>query len=246
LKKPIIGVSPLFDITLRSMWMYGGYFEGIEDAGGIPVMLSIKNGPSEVDRILDVVDGIMLPGGHDICPLNFGENVSAFCGQTLPGLDDTEILLAKGAFKQSIPLLGICRGCQLINVAMGGTLYQDIKETVERSVPILHSQQYVIPKKDPVHSVSISRGSRLYECFGKETVWVNSFHHQANKTIAPTLVATAYAEDGVVEAVECGSKDRFILGVQWHPELMFRHNEDARNIFKYFVDYASGNVTGNV
>ena len=245
MKKPIIGVTPLFDIALQSMWMFCGYFEGIEDAGGIPVMLSIKNGPSELDRLLDVVDGIILPGGQDICPSYYGEKASSFCGPTLPSLDETEILLAKSAFERSVPLLGICRGCQLINVAMGGTLHQDINETVKRDIPILHSQKNIIPKKDPAHSISIIKDSRLFECFGKESIWVNSFHHQANKSIAPVLAATAYADDGIVEAVECISNDRFLLGVQWHPELMFRHNEDARKLFKYFIDRAANTQIGD-
>jgi len=242
MKKPIIGVTSMFDEALQSMCMHNGYFEALEDAGGIPVMLSIKNRQYEADRLLDVVNGIMLPGGHDIHPMNYGANVSNFCESTVPGMDEAEILLAKSAFKRGVPLLGLCRGSQLINVAMGGTLYQDINENFERNIPLLHIQKNIIPKEYPIHSVNIIKDSRLYECFGRETIMVNSYHHQANKVIAPVLFATAHAEDGVVEAVESVSKDKFFLGVQWHPELMFRHNEDARKLFRYFVDYAASGM----
>jgi len=239
MKKPIIGVASLFDIELQSMWMFSGYFEAIEESGGIPVMLSIQNRQHETDQLLDVLDGVLLPGGHDVCPLSYGENITAFCGPTVPKMDEAEMILAKGAFERKIPLLGLCKGSQLINVAMGGTLYQDIQEYVERSVPLLHIQKDIVPKAYPSHSVRISKDSCLYDCYRCETINVNSFHHQASKAIAPTLFAAAHAEDGVVEAVECISRDQFFLGVQWHPELMFRYHEDARKLFRYFIHCAT-------
>ena len=239
MKKPVIGVTPLYDLALQSMWILSNYFEAIEAAGGIPVMLSIKNAQPETDRLLDILDGVLLTGGNDICPLYYGENISEYCAATVPDLDEMEILLAKSAYERKIPLMGICRGCQLINVAMGGTLYQDIPSQIEREIPLIHAQKKIVPKEHPIHSVHILKDSRLYDCFGRDIIMVNSLHHQSCKTIAPQLFAAAHAEDGVVEAVESVLKDRFLLGVQWHPELMFLNNEDAFRLFKCFIDYAA-------
>jgi len=242
MKKPIVGISPLFDINLQSIWMYDGYFEAIEDAGGIPVMLSKNNGQYEIDRLLEVVDAIVLPGGKDVDPLYYGEAVSKHCGPIIPALDKADIMLARSGFERNIPVLGLCRGSQVINVAMGGTLYQDISAQTERSTPILHDQKGIMPKDHPIHSVRLSVKSRLYECFGCDSIMTNSFHHQASKDIGTGMFASAYAEDGIVEAVECNSKDHFLLGVQWHPELMFKRDDNARKLFLYFIEKAKDNI----
>jgi len=237
MRKPIIGVSPSFDPETRAMRINNSYFEAIEYAGGIPVMLSMHNKKAELDRLMEVIDGILLPGGRDILPLYYGENMLECCGATVPVIDDAEMLLTKTAFERGIPLLGICKGCQMVNVAMGGALYQDIAALADRKVQLIHTQGDAVPGDYPAHSVHISKDSRLYECFGHEKILVNSFHHQACKDIAPGFLAAAHAEDGIVEAVEPVSADRFFLGVQWHPEAMFKRDDYAQALFKYFINH---------
>jgi len=194
-RKPVIGVAPSFDQESMSLRISSTYFEAIEDAGGIPVMLSIRNSQSDADQLLDMVNGILLPGGKDILPLYYGEDILECCGAAVPFLDEAEIMLTKSAYERGVPILGICKGCQSVNVAMGGTLYQDIAAQAERRVPIIHRQERFVP-------------------------------------------GGSYAEDGSVEAIECACRDRLVIGVQWHPEMMFTRDENARRLFRYFVDYS--------
>jgi len=245
MKKPIIGITPLYNyiepqMSRIKMWMNNTYFDAVEDAGGIPVMLPWQSCKADIIRALEIVDGLILPGGNDISPLYYGEIVLEQCGGIHPSRDEAEMLLAKSAYENNVPLLGICRGCQVINAALGGTLYQDIPFQLEPKdgVKIIHSQT-TIPPEYPIHRVRISKDSRLYDCLGQEEILVNSLHHQAAKAIAPDFFASAHAEDGIVEAVEPISKDRFFLGVQWHPEAMFRNDENSRRLFRYFIDCAS-------
>ena len=235
--KAIIGVAPLYDMELQRIWMWDSYTGAIEAAGGIPILLPIKNRREDYERLLDIVTGIVLTGGHDINPLLYGENISKYNRAIIPERDETEIMLFKTAFKRGIPILGICRGEQLINVAMGGSLYQDIYEQAEASIK--HEQGDILPRDYPVHRVSITINSRLFECYNRDSIMVNSLHHQAVKKLAPGLIATSYSEDGIIEAIEYESRDRFLLGVQWHPEAMFRRDEDASKLFKYFIKHCS-------
>jgi len=243
MKKPIIGIAPQFDTAqIQARWIRlhisTTYFDAIAKAGGIPVMLPLQDNEEDLERVAEALDGILLAGGNDISPMLYGENVLEECGDITPIRDDSELLLAKFAYKKSIPTLGICRGCQVINVAMGGTLYQDIPSQVSRHhEKIIHSQKTISPEH-PIHRVNISKDSRLYDCFGKDSIMVNSLHHQAAKKVPPSLLASALAEDGLVEAVEGVAMDRFFLGVQWHPEMMLG-DKDALRLFRYFVDAAS-------
>jgi len=241
MKKPIIGISPVYDTSTSTpgITLPKAYLKAIEDAGGIPIVLSLWNGLAEVKRILEMVDGIMLTGGNDILPALYGADFSEHCGSTTPERDEAEIMLAKAAFKNGTPLLGICRGCQMLNVAMGGTLWQDIPTEAERTRPIRHEQRGVAPFEYPTHSVRISKDSHLYKFHRRETLMVNSSHHQAPRKVATSLVATAHADDGIVEAIESASPDRFLLGVQWHPEQMFHRDEDARELFRFFIAAAA-------
>ena len=242
MKKPIIGITPLFNAAepLRK-WMSNTYFDAIENAGGIPIMLPWYTNRADIARALEIVDGVVVAGGNDVSPLIYGENVLEECGDILPDRDEFEMAVAKYAYKNKIPLLGICRGCQLINVAMGGSLYQDIPSQLKDSNPkIIHSQK-TMPNDSPFHSVKISKDSILYDCLGQEEILVNSFHHQAAKAVAPGFFASAHSQDGLIEALEPIVKDRFFLGVQWHPEMMFRKDENSRRVFRCFLDYIANN-----
>ena len=241
MKKPIIGITPQFDTSqTQTRWhrlhTSISYFDAIAKAGGIPIMLPWQNDEDDVTRIVESLDGIVIAGGNDISPLLYGENVLEQCGDITPIRDESELLLTKFAYKNSIPLLGICRGCQTINVAMGGSLYQDIPSQLDHgNEKIIHSQK-TISGEYPSHRIKVSKDSRLYDCFGKEEILVNSFHHQAAKKVALNLFVSAFAEDGLVEAVESVAKDRFFIGVQWHPEMMVGVDEDSRRLFRYFID----------
>ena len=215
--------------------MYSEYMEAVELAGGVPLVLSINSSIADVRRLLDVLDGILLPGGDDISPLEYGGEISIACGPMVPQLDRLEIELTREAFQRGTALLGLCRGCQLINVAFGGTLYQDILSEKAVETPLLHNQKGLMPKDRPFHRVSIFKGSSLHDCLGQDEIMTNSFHHQAIKDVAPGLRAAARAADGLIEAVEAMEEGRFVLGVQWHPEFMFKRDENARRIFSSFI-----------
>ena len=232
--KPVIGMAALYDAELKRFWMGENYIRAIEDAGGIPVLLSLKN-DEDFEPLLDIVSGIMLTGGQDINPLHYGDNISEHCKLIMPERDETDMKLFNTAFKRGIPILGICRGEQLINVAMGGSLYQDIN--AQAAASIKHWQADILSANYPVHKIAVSKNSRLYDCFGREAIMVNSLHHQAVKTLAQGLTASAYSEDGIIEAIEYKSSERFLLGVQWHPEAMFRRDDNARRLFRYFIEH---------
>lgn len=141
-----------------------------------------------------------------------------------------ELAIVKIGMQQKKPILGICRGCQVLNVALGGTLYQDLVS--QKNTVLKHSQQ--APRGHASHTIEISKNSILYQIYQSESTKVNSYHHQALKRVSPELSATAYATDGTVEAVE-GTGDTFLLAVQWHPEGMVPHSEETRRLFAYFI-----------
>lgn len=233
MKKPIIGVAPLFDTEKDSYWMLPGYMQGIADAGGLPVILPLTDNAEDLAQLCDSVDGFLFTGGQDVSPSVYGEKKKSTCGETLAARDNTEKILLALAQEKDKPILGICRGIQFINAALGGTLYQDLPTEYGAEVNHCQSPPYDVP----VHSVSIIEGSELYKLLNVKNLRVNSYHHQAVKTLAPPLEAMAYSEDGLVEAVRLtGSK--FIWAIQWHPEFSFKTDESSRKIFKAFINAA--------
>ena len=230
MKKPIIGIVPLVDIERESYWMLPGYMKGIEQAGGIPLMLPLTSDEENLQQLAEELDGFLYAGGQDISPNLYAQRRSRMCGQSCHERDEMETILFSMVYEQDKPLLGICRGIQCINVVMGGTLYQDLPS--EHSSDTEHHQ---IPPYDvPVHSVKIIGDSPLYKLLKKETLMVNSYHHQAIKTLAPKLSVMAVSEDSLVEAVYVPNK-KFIWGIQWHPELSYLADENSRRIFSEFV-----------
>ena len=230
MKKPIIGIVPLVDIERESYWMLPGYMKGIEQAGGIPLMLPLTSDEENLQQLAEELDGFLYAGGQDISPNLYAQRRSRMCGQCCHERDEMETMLFRMVYEQDKPLLGICRGIQCINVVMGGTLYQDLPS--EHSSDTEHHQ---IPPYDvPVHSVKIIGDSPLYKLLKKEALMVNSYHHQAILTLAPKVSAMAVSEDGLIEAV-CVPKKRFIWGIQWHPELSCLVDENSRKIFSEFI-----------
>ena len=189
------------------------------------------------EKILAMVDGVLLSGGVDVDPQTYGEQPIPKMGAMDPDRDRFELKLVQKAIEKKKPLLAICRGIQILNVASGGTLYQDIYTQIPTSIKhVWHSVgSYDAPPRHPVHVVRIKRDSRIFKIFQEECLRVNSFHHQAIKKIGEHFAATAWAEDGVVEAIEHHGGE-FIVGVQWHPERMI--DGGMLRIFKAFVDSA--------
>ncbi|MBI2834739.1 MAG: gamma-glutamyl-gamma-aminobutyrate hydrolase family protein [Acidobacteria bacterium] len=190
------------------------YIESIRRAGGDPRVLNHASDP--LDRVLDEVDGLLLTGGADIDPALYGEDRHPAVEEVEPGRDHYEIALVNGAIDRDLPVLGICRGLQVLNVARGGSLIQDISS--ERPSDLKHSVRDA--KEDIAHTVSVTSRSRLAQALGRSTetpIGVNSRHHQAVGRLAPDLVVSGVSPDGIVEAVERPAS-RFCLAVQWHPE----------------------------
>ena len=218
------------------------YVHAVITAGGVPLILPlIKEDPREelLQAMLDKVDGVIFTGGNDVNPLHFGERSNGKTGPLLPERDEQELLLMKLAMaKPNLPILGICRGIQLINVYFGGTLIQHIPDT---GCPSHSLSMY--PRTLVSHYVDVKDGSLLQDITGVRRLGVNSFHHMAVDHCAPALVVTARADDGIVEAVELSENpdNRFFLAVQWHPEMM-RGNEDGEKIFQAFVEKCSRSI----
>ena len=230
LNRPIIGLIPLVDEERESYWMLPGYMQGIIDAGGTPVMLPLTDNEYIIRQLANKCSGFLLTGGHDISPLLYGEKPLPECGACSDERDRMEILLLKRIIELDKPVLGICRGIQLINAVLGGTLYQDLPTQFNSTLE--HHQKP--PYDKPVHDISIYRDTPLYELLNTEKISVNSYHHQAVNELSDKLLPMAKAEDGLTEAVYMPQK-RFVWGIQWHPEFSYRSDENSRLIFERFV-----------
>lgn len=246
MKKPVIGITcsieekedrnrkyPLiypFDYIKRQ------YYLAIEKAGGVPILLPNLKDLSLIDYILKVVDGLLISGGYDVHPQNYGEEIRRSNVKITPDRDSFELTLVKKARDGGIPILGICRGHQLINVAFGGTLYQDISLRKEFTLEHKIKQSSRFKKR---HQVIIKEGSKLFSILRKKEIEVNTSHHQLIKKIAPGFAASALSkEDGVIEAME-SLEDNYLLSVQWHPEVSFKE-KNSKAIFASLIEAAKG------
>ena len=207
------------------------YLKSIEKAGGIPLVLPIFDDEEALERYVDMCDGFIVPGGIDVNPLSYGENPHPLLESNSIVYDDYEIHLIREIFNTSKPVLGICRGIQIINVAMGGTLYQDVSLASDGIFRHYQKEE----SHHPSHRVSIEEDSILHNLFGSE-LYTNSFHHQSLKDVAVGLKVTARAEDGIIEAVE-GTDGPFLLALQWHPECFVTREDNVMlRIFEALVE----------
>ena len=229
--KPVVGVMPLWDDEKDSLWMLPGYLDGISQAGGLPLIFPFSEDEEELKQLMSRCDGFVLTGGHDVSPDLYHE-------EPLPGLvsccrkrDVMETIVLRNAIENDQPVLGICRGIQLINVCLGGTLYQDIPSQCPSDVN--HHQP--APYDRPIHDVLVDPASPLYGCLQVSRLPVNSCHHQAVKKLADGLRPMAAAPDGLIEALY-RPDSRFLWAVQWHPEFSYRSDARSRAIFGAFTD----------
>lgn len=230
MKKPLIGVVPLWDETKNSLWMLPGYFDGLLNAGAVPVMLPLTADAAVLKRLAAECDGYLFTGGQDVQPGFYGQTAAPECGETCPVRDAMEAELLTLALQADKPVLGICRGIQFLNAALGGTLWQDIP--AQHPSGTVHHQ--TAPYDAPSHAVALVPGTPLHRLLRVDTLPVNSLHHQAVRELAPALRAMAAAPDGLVEAVYMPAK-RFVWAVQWHPEFNFESEPSSRSIFAAFV-----------
>lgn len=230
--KPIIGLTPLFDAEQDRLYMRQNYMEAIIAAGGIPVVLPLTDDSADISALARLCDGYLFTGGPDVHPSLFQEDTMRYCGSIDEKRDTLEIRLLHEVCALDKPVFGICRGIQLINVAFGGSLYQDIEAQCD-GVPIAHDQKR--PYTVPVHTVKIEEDSPLYRIVEQKELMVNSMHHQAVKSLAPSLRSAAMSKDGLSECVWLPGK-KFFLAVQWHPEYLWRTQHHQQKIINAFVN----------
>ena len=227
---PLIGILPVVDEEKKSK-IENTYIHAVEESGGNVIMLPYTENSESIKRFVQMCDGFIFSGGADIEPWRYGEKKSEKCGETTPYRDAIEFAVFSEAVKTNKPIMGICRGSQLINIAFGGTLYQDIPSEIETD--LTHKQEH--PHSEPAHEAGVVSGSLLHKVIGKSRIHINSLHHQAVKKLGEGLLPMAIADDGVIEGTYLPG-ERLLWGFQWHPEKTFDNSEDSRLIFKKFVE----------
>lgn len=229
--KPIIGVTPLFDYQKNSIWMVPGYMNGIAEAGGLPLILPLTDKICDLSELVEKCDGFLFTGGNDINPALYNAPKSPVFAELSAERDAMEKELFELCLEHEKPALGICRGIQLFNALLGGSLYQDLPTEHPSSI----NHQMRPPYHLPVHTVKLVPGTPLQKYIGKSSLKVNSYHHQAVKSLAPCLRLQAFAPDGITEALYLPAH-KFLHAVQWHPEFMHKSDPDSQKIFKFFTD----------
>ena len=230
MKKPMIGVTPLWDAERQSVWMLPDYLDGIKAAGGLPVVLPLEMSEEDANQVVETCDGFLFTGGQDVSPVLYGMKDATGTIVASPERDKKETLLLSKALQADKAVLGICRGLQFINVFLGGTLWQDLPSQHPSEIAHRQGKPYGVPS----HQVKLSGG--LKSLLGKDILEVNTLHHQAVKDLGKGLTAMAIAPDGIVEAVQMLCK-RFVWAVQWHPEYLFRTDKDSLAVFSCFVEH---------
>ncbi|MBQ9307235.1 MAG: gamma-glutamyl-gamma-aminobutyrate hydrolase family protein, partial [Clostridia bacterium] len=214
-----------------NLMIHHGYADGVLKAGALPVMLPLTDDEDVLEEYIARCDGFLFAGGPDVDPAYYNETVHPKCGRITAPRDTLEIRLMRSLLALQKPVLGICRGIQVMNVVMGGTLYQDLNSEYA-DVQCEHMQR--LEEYVPVHRVDVTPHSRLHEITGNTSLTVNSLHHQAVKTVGKGLTVCAVSEDGLVEGLEVEGHP-FFLGVQWHPERMFTRDSASLALFEGLI-----------
>lgn len=234
--RPRIGITMRLELETNRFYLARYYSEAVEAAGGLPVHIPLIPDGDFVKGVFDGLDGLLLPGSDsDIDPQRYGQQPHPQLGSVHPEKDETDLLALAEAEARAMPVFAICFGLQSLNVSRGGSLIQDIPSQLPEAIK--HTQG--APRDRHSHRVRLLEGSILGQLGGSESAPVNSHHHQAIEKLGRELLATAWAPDGIVEAVEDPRSDRFVLGVQWHPEIAWEKDSLSRSLFGRFVSEAS-------
>jgi putative glutamine amidotransferase len=209
------------------------YSDAVRCAGGIPVAIPYCDDPEVVTEMAQRLDGVVLTGGGDIDPSLFGEEPLPGLGEIVPERDRMETALVRLLLERDKPILAVCRGCQVLNIAVGGDMYQELY--TQREDLLQHRQRS--PRHHATHAIHLVTGTLLHRLAQENTVRVNSFHHQAVRRVPPPLRVAARTTDGVIEAIE-SARHRFVVGVQWHPECMAERDAFSRRLFQALVEAA--------
>jgi putative glutamine amidotransferase len=235
-RKPVVGIPCRFNWTNNYYELRETYPEAIYVAGGIPLMVPLIPEADYIDNIIEQFDAICLSGAvSDVDPLRYGREPKPALGPIVPRRDETDALLLEAAERRRMPVLAICFGIQSLNVHRGGTLIQDIESEVKGALK--HMQGEVFWRRS--HSINITEDSVLARLAGSTSTAVNSHHHQAIDIVGRDLVPIAWSADGVIEAVVDPRTDRFVLGVQWHPEVSWNNDPLSMSIFNHFISVAA-------
>ncbi len=234
LTRPLIGIPCGGNLRSKHPRFCAGkrYCEALHLVGGAPVLLPLHDDPTALLEMVGRLDGLLLSGGGDVAPHRFGETKLVRLRSVDLPRDEIELQLVRLAVEHDLPTLAICRGIQMVNVGLGGTLYQDIQTQLPGA--LRHDFHADYPRTYRGHPLHLVAGSHLGHILGCDTLDVNSFHHQSAKDVAPPLQVTARAPDGVIEAVELPGS-RFFIGVQWHPEELIDVDPGMRGLFEDFI-----------
>ncbi len=255
-RKPLIALTPYHNTEKDEAYMRPAYPEAVRAAGGIPVTLPLEATDNELVQLTEAFDAFLFTGGPDIHPFFFGEQTQLHCGNVSLKRDRLELRLLALAMEAKKPVLGICRGIQLLNVGLGGDIYQDLPSQFPEDFPVAHTQPFYYDT--PSHTVDVVPGTMLarlaegaaYPEMPSDAaaepaspldplrLQVNSMHHQAVRCLAPGLIASGFAPSALIEAVEKPDYPTFFLGVQWHPEYLWKNDPAAARIFQAFVKAA--------
>jgi putative glutamine amidotransferase len=237
--KPLIGITTARIKNPSTGWEYNRAYvaiiQSVADAGGLPILIPVSVDDDVLRELYSRVDGVLLPGGGDVDPVYYHADKHPKTGEADDSRDHAEITVAQWAVADDLPVFGICRGHQVLNVALGGTLVQDIPAQI--GTDVTHDFPEDRPRGAAAHPVQIDPSSRLASILGTTSPTVNSLHHQSVETAAPGTCVTAYSPDGVVEALEMPDKN-FVLSVQWHPEDMYSDSDEMKRLFRAFVEAA--------
>lgn len=230
--RPRIGITMRLELETDRFYLGRHYSEAVEAAGGVPVHISLIPKRDYISTVLDNLDGILLPGSDsDVDPLRYGAEPHPKLGTVISIKDETDLLVLEEAETRNLPLFAICFGMQVLNVFRGGTLIQDIGSQVPAAIK--HEQG--APRNRPSHQVKLAGGTMLSDLAGANSAVVNSHHHQALEKVGRDLVETAWADDGLIEAIEDPRLERFVIGVQWHPELGWEDDRLSQVLFSSFI-----------
>lgn len=234
--KPLIGVLSNLStiesgssIGLERVFVSNAYVKAIEQSGGVPFIIPVNTNKENIKKQIEAMDGIIISGGVDVNPILYNEEPINELGVIHPDIDEFDVEAIKIALELNKPIMGICRGLQVLNVALGGTLHQDLSYTKCSKIKHVQDTKPYLG----THYIEIKEDSLLSEVLGNK-ILVNTYHHQSIKDIGKELEVIAYSNDGIIEAIQ-GTGNNFVLGVQWHPEMMCEKDEKMLNLFKKFT-----------